>query len=70
MKYKYFFRLFVLCAILLFRCEYAGSQDKNWTHFRGSNLNGIAVTGGFHWSGMIQTSNGKQKYMTRGIHRR
>ncbi|MGC1390848.1 MAG: PQQ-binding-like beta-propeller repeat protein [Bacteroidales bacterium] len=22
----------------------AGSQDNNWTHFRGSNLNGIAVT--------------------------
>ena len=25
-------------------CKQAGSQDKNWTHFRGSNLNGIAET--------------------------
>jgi outer membrane protein assembly factor BamB len=27
----------------LFDSERAGSQDKNWTHFRGSNLNGIAL---------------------------
>jgi outer membrane protein assembly factor BamB len=44
MKNILFFRLSVFCATLLFGCEYAGSQDKNWTHFRGSNLNGIAVT--------------------------
>lgn len=28
----------------LFGSEQASSQDKNWTHFRGSNLNGMAVT--------------------------
>jgi outer membrane protein assembly factor BamB len=27
----------------LFGYESGNSQDKNWTHFRGSNLNGIAV---------------------------
>jgi outer membrane protein assembly factor BamB len=27
----------------LFASERAGSQDRNWTHFRGSNLNGIAL---------------------------
>jgi outer membrane protein assembly factor BamB len=31
-----------LCVGLLFGSRQAGSQDKNWTHFRGSNLNGIA----------------------------
>jgi len=28
----------------LFGSEQASSQDKHWTHFRGSNLNGMAVT--------------------------
>ncbi len=28
----------------LFGSEQASSQDNNWTHFRGSNLNGVAVT--------------------------
>jgi len=28
----------------LFGSKQANSQDKNWTHFRGSNLNGMAVT--------------------------
>jgi outer membrane protein assembly factor BamB len=28
----------------LVNSEQDSSQDKNWTHFRGSNLNGIAVT--------------------------
>ncbi len=27
----------------LFCFQYAGAQDKNWTQFRGSNLNGLAV---------------------------
>jgi outer membrane protein assembly factor BamB len=31
-------------VVFLFGSKQAGSQDKNWTHFRGSNLNGIAVT--------------------------
>jgi outer membrane protein assembly factor BamB len=32
---------FIFLAFLV-SSEKAGSQDKNWTHFRGSNLNGIA----------------------------
>ncbi len=28
----------------LFGSQQASSQDKNWTHFRGSNLNGLAIT--------------------------
>lgn len=34
---------FLFIALLLLT-ENAGSQDKNWTHFRGTNLNGIALT--------------------------
>jgi outer membrane protein assembly factor BamB len=34
---------FLFIALLL-HTENAGSQDKNWTHFRGTNLNGIALT--------------------------
>jgi len=34
----------VIFTLLLLISQYAGSQDKNWTHFRGSNLNGIAVS--------------------------
>jgi outer membrane protein assembly factor BamB len=32
-----------LVAILVSACNNATSQDNNWTHFRGSNLNGIAT---------------------------
>jgi outer membrane protein assembly factor BamB len=34
------------CSFIFFFSisQLAGSQDKNWTHFRGSNLNGLAVT--------------------------
>lgn len=31
-----------LLFVLLLISENANSQDKNWTHFRGTNLNGIA----------------------------
>jgi predicted small secreted protein len=31
-------------VVFLFAFINASSQDKNWTHFRGSNLNGIAAT--------------------------
>lgn len=31
-------------VVFLFGSKQASSQDKNWTHFRGSNLNGIAET--------------------------
>lgn len=34
---------FLFIALLL-HTENAGSQDRNWTHFRGTNLNGIALT--------------------------
>ena len=34
----------LLFASLLFGSEQVSSQEKNWTHFRGSNLNGLAVT--------------------------
>lgn len=32
---------------LVFISAPAGSQDNNWTHFRGTNMNGIAVSGKF-----------------------
>jgi outer membrane protein assembly factor BamB len=38
---KTFFICFLLLVPFLIS-EKASSQDKNWTHFRGSNLNGIA----------------------------
>jgi outer membrane protein assembly factor BamB len=41
---KPFLKLFYFCIILIFGFEVIYSQDKNWTHFRGSNLNGIAMT--------------------------
>jgi len=44
MNGKTLLKLIISCALLLLGSENAGSQDKNWTHFRGSNLNGIAVT--------------------------
>jgi outer membrane protein assembly factor BamB len=43
---KTVFKLTVLCIALLVGSESAYSQEKNWTHFRGSNLNGIAMTDG------------------------
>ena len=33
-----------LFVAFLFSSKQARSQDKNWTHFRGSNLNGMAIT--------------------------
>ena len=33
-----------LIVFLLITSEKAGSQDDNWSHFRGSNLNGLAMT--------------------------
>ena len=40
-----FSRIFCfLPVILLFTSQQAASQDQNWTHFRGSNLNGMALT--------------------------
>lgn len=33
-----------LTAIFFMISNQAGSQEKNWTHFRGSNLNGISVS--------------------------
>ncbi len=36
-------RLFIFCAILLTGFKNSFSQDKNWTHFRGSNLDGIST---------------------------
>jgi outer membrane protein assembly factor BamB len=41
---KTLLKLTVLFSLTLFGSENARSQDKNWTHFRGSNLNGIAMT--------------------------
>ena len=39
------FLLFCLFFVaLMLVSEHADSQDKNWTHFRGSNLNGIAIS--------------------------
>jgi outer membrane protein assembly factor BamB len=35
---------FIFCILLFTGIKSAYPQDKNWTHFRGSNLNGIAVT--------------------------
>jgi outer membrane protein assembly factor BamB len=34
--------IFFVAGLLL--CHHVNSQDKNWTQFRGSNLNGIATT--------------------------
>lgn len=38
------FLYYLLSVSFLFGSIQAGSQDINWTHFRGSNLNGVAVT--------------------------
>jgi outer membrane protein assembly factor BamB len=37
-------KLVSVCVILMTCSGNSYSQDKNWTHFRGSNLNGISVT--------------------------
>jgi outer membrane protein assembly factor BamB len=34
----------IISAAFIFSFKQAGSQGNNWTHFRGSNLNGIAET--------------------------
>jgi len=34
----------LLIGYFLFSTSQVSSQEKNWTHFRGSNLNGMAVT--------------------------
>jgi outer membrane protein assembly factor BamB len=37
--------IFCLFSVaFLFSFKQAGSQDKNWTHFRGSDLNGLAIS--------------------------
>ena len=43
MKLKPFLKSYISIVALLLITQYAGSQDKNWTHFRGSNLDGIAI---------------------------
>jgi len=43
MTSKLFLKLSLFCITLLPGFEYLHSQDKNWTHFRGTNLNGIAA---------------------------
>jgi outer membrane protein assembly factor BamB len=43
MKGKIMIKLFIFCAILLTGYKNSFSQDNNWTHFRGSNLNGIST---------------------------
>lgn len=42
MKYRTIFILCILSTAFLLNSNPASSQEKNWTHFRGSNLNGIA----------------------------
>ncbi len=44
MLYKHTVIYFLFFLHLLFGSLQACSQDKNWTHFRGSNLNGTAET--------------------------
>jgi outer membrane protein assembly factor BamB len=39
---KTMIKLLIFSAIMLTGFENSFSQDKNWTHFRGSNLNGIS----------------------------
>jgi outer membrane protein assembly factor BamB len=41
---KHCLLLCLFSVAFLFGSEYAGSQDRNWTQFRGSNLNGIAAS--------------------------
>jgi outer membrane protein assembly factor BamB len=43
MNGKTIIKLLISCAILLTGFENSFSQDRNWTHFRGSNLDGIST---------------------------
>ena len=45
MTEKSFLKLSILCILFAFGSGLVYSQDNDWTHFRGSNLNGIAMTG-------------------------
>jgi outer membrane protein assembly factor BamB len=44
MKFKALLLICFFILAFLFGSKEANSQDKNWTHFRGSNLNGMAVS--------------------------
>jgi outer membrane protein assembly factor BamB len=46
MKCNTSFKLLIISIITLFGAGNIYPQDRNWTHFRGSNLNGISVTDG------------------------
>jgi outer membrane protein assembly factor BamB len=41
---KLFLKYYLFFTLMLLFSGNAVCQDKNWTHFRGSNLNGIAMT--------------------------
>jgi len=43
MTSKLFLKLSLFCITVLPGYGYLHSQDENWTHFRGTNLNGIAA---------------------------
>jgi outer membrane protein assembly factor BamB len=43
MNLKHLLLVCFFTAVLLLNSGYAYSQDKNWTHFRGTNLNGLAL---------------------------
>lgn len=45
MNFKTLLKLVGFLTVLLLVSENVYAQDKNWTHFRGSNLNGISVAG-------------------------
>jgi outer membrane protein assembly factor BamB len=44
MGYKYLLLFCLFFIAIFFGCKCTSSQEKNWTHFRGSNLNAIAET--------------------------
>lgn len=44
MNYRSLHIFCFIAAIFVINSNQVSSQDKNWTHFRGSNLNGIAVS--------------------------
>src|SRR5664279_4318617 len=44
MTYKTSLPFYFLLGAMITLSSPGSSQDNNWTHFRGSNLNGIAVT--------------------------
>jgi len=45
MTAKISFKAILISLILFLGCKKTNTQDLNWTHFRGSNLDGIALTG-------------------------